>query len=89
MHHWFNGLWGRFNRRDVYIRTSGPGFELELRQGGAEGKPWRRTFPTLDAAVDEAERHMAPEQRWTDLMAAHRRGAVARARREPHDPASP
>ncbi|GAA3250969.1 hypothetical protein GCM10010532_097940 [Dactylosporangium siamense] len=71
--HWWNCLWGRFNRRDVYIRTDGVTFTLELRLGGQDGRPWTRHYPTLDAAINEAEQHMAPDQQWRDLTAAHSR----------------
>src|SRR5258706_11638736 len=74
--HWFNGVWGRLARRDVYIRTDGTGFELELRAGGAGGRPWRRPFPTLAAAVDEGPRAMAPAQKGGVLTPCPRRGAA-------------
>ncbi|MFG2042158.1 hypothetical protein [Dactylosporangium sp. NPDC048998] len=71
--HWWNNAWGRLNRRDVFIRTDGETFELELRLGGADSRPpWRR-FPTLDVALEEAANRMAADQRWSDITGAHTR----------------
>ncbi|MFG2041978.1 hypothetical protein [Dactylosporangium sp. NPDC048998] len=41
---WWNGSWGRLNRRDVYVRTDGVSFEVEVRLGGANGHRWRREY---------------------------------------------
>ncbi|MER7276661.1 hypothetical protein ABT369_19680 [Dactylosporangium sp. NPDC000244] len=71
LHHWWNGSWGRLNRRDVYIRSDGDQFELELRLGGSEGRRWLRTYDTYQNAVTEAEQHMTTDQRWTDVSRAH------------------
>nr|BFE64547.1 hypothetical protein GCM10020063_090730 [Dactylosporangium thailandense] len=51
LHHWWNGSWGRLNRRDVYVRSDGDQFELELRLGGSEGRQWRRTYDTYQNPV--------------------------------------
>jgi hypothetical protein len=72
VHHWWNGTWGRLNRRDVYVRTDGATFDVEVRLGGASGRRWRREFTTLPDAVDEAARHRAADQTWRDVTAAHR-----------------
>jgi hypothetical protein len=36
LEHWFNGLWGTMNRRDIYLRinSAGPLWEIEARQAG-------------------------------------------------------
>jgi len=70
--HWWNGRWGRLTRRDVYVRTHGKRYELELREGGSEGTSWRRLFDTLDDAVGEAGKHMSPDMTWSDITDAHR-----------------
>jgi hypothetical protein len=72
IHHWWNGTWGRMSRRDVYIRTDDDTFEVEVRLGGSEGRRWRRECPTLQAATDEAARHLADDQHWRDIAGAHR-----------------
>jgi hypothetical protein len=72
--HWWNRRWGRMARRDVYIRTDGVAFRLELREGGTDsGRGARRWFDELGPAVEEAGRHMAPDQEWVDITAAHTR----------------
>ncbi len=70
--HWWNGTWGRLARRDVYIRTDGATFELELREGGTEGRSWKRSYDELAQAELEAARHRDPAMRWTDISGAHR-----------------
>jgi hypothetical protein len=72
--HWWNNGWGRLNRRDVYVRTDGGTFQLELRLGGVEGRRARRPFDTLDEAIAEAEQHMDPDQKWVDITGADTRG---------------
>jgi hypothetical protein len=47
--HWWNGTWGRLARLDVYLRVQKPQWEVELREGGAEGRSQRWVFD------DEAE----------------------------------
>jgi hypothetical protein len=71
--HWWNGQWGRLGRRDVYIRSdNGRVFEVEVRQGGAEGRAWLALFDTLDDAEAEADKHLHHEQdTWRDVSDAH------------------
>ena len=69
--HWWNNAWGRLSRRDVYVRTDGRSFQLELRHGGSEGRSWRREYPQRGQAEEEARRHMDPAMTWIDLTAAH------------------
>jgi hypothetical protein len=42
--HWWNGTWGRLARLDVYLRIQKPQWEVELREGGAEGRSRRWVF---------------------------------------------
>jgi hypothetical protein len=74
VHRWWDITWGQLNRRDVCVRTDGITFEVEVRLGGSEGKRWQRDFPTVEAAVAEAQQHLASDQEWTGIARAHRRG---------------
>lgn len=67
--HWWNGKWGRLARRDVYIRHTPTGVELELREGGYDGRSARAAFPTEADAIAEAQRHMQPHptDHWREL----------------------
>jgi hypothetical protein len=38
MGHWWNGTWGRLARLDVFLRIERPRWEVELREGEAEGR---------------------------------------------------
>ena len=70
--HWWNRRWGRMARRDVYIRTDGMRFQLELRAGGTDSDRRARCwFDELDPAIEEAGLHMAADQDWADITAAH------------------
>lgn len=69
--HWWNGNWGRLARRDVYIRTDGSTFELELREGGSDGRAWKRVYDELWQADEEAGRHRDPAMHWRDISRAH------------------
>jgi hypothetical protein len=71
--HWWNGNYGRLSRRDVYVRTDGSGFELELREGGSEGRTWKRVYDELWQADEEAGRHRDPAMSWRDISKAHDR----------------
>ena len=72
--HWWNQQWGRLGRRDVYVRSDGTRFEVEVAQGGAEGRRWVARFDSLADAVEEAENHLRdPSDRWRDVSDAHGR----------------
>jgi hypothetical protein len=71
--HWWNGSWGRLGRRDVYVRTDGITFELEVRQGGSEGRTWKRIYDELWKADEEAGRHRDPALQWREISRAHDR----------------
>lgn len=71
--HWWNQKWGRIARRDVYVRSDGGRFEVEVVQGGAEGKRWVALFDTAEEAIGEAESHLVdPNDDWRDVSDAHR-----------------
>src|SRR6266545_4637355 len=60
--HWWNGLWGRIARRDVYVITDGGRrWMVEAREGGADGRVKRR-----HECHDEREA-LALAQRWCGL----------------------
>ncbi|MFC4045393.1 hypothetical protein ACFO1B_43855 [Dactylosporangium siamense] len=79
IHHWWNSVWGRLSRRDIYVRTDGATFEVEVRLGGQEGRQWRAPYPDLPAAVAEAQQHLTPGHRWVDIARAHQRAADGRS----------
>jgi hypothetical protein len=60
--HWWNGIWGRLARLDVYLRMQKPRWEVELREGGAEGRSRRWTFDSEPEATMFVERALAAKQ---------------------------
>jgi hypothetical protein len=60
--HWWNGTWGRLARLDVYLRMERPRWEVELREGGAEGRSHRWTFDSETEAAAFVERALAAKQ---------------------------
>lgn len=35
---WWNGTWGRLTHRDVYLRTDGATWRVDMRKGGIGGE---------------------------------------------------
>jgi hypothetical protein len=64
--HWWNGTWGRMARRDVYLRT-GQVWQVELREGGAEGRVMVRVFDSEADARAFVDRALAAESGWREL----------------------
>jgi hypothetical protein len=64
---WWNGTWGRLARRDVFLRV-GTLWEVEAREGGADGRSriWR--FLSEEEARAFAERCMTRPGKWRDLQ---------------------
>jgi len=64
---WWNGTWGRLARRDVFLRV-GTLWEVEAREGGADGRSrvWR--FTSEEEARAFAQRCMTAPGRWRDLQ---------------------
>src|SRR5688500_7408447 len=60
---WWNGTWGRLARRDVFLRV-GTLWEVEAREGGADGRSriWR--FLSEEEARAFAERCMTRPGKW-------------------------
>ncbi len=66
--HWWNGSWGRLNRRDVYVRTDGSAWEVEARLGGAEGRVTVRACDGEASAVALATSWLDERFRWQQLV---------------------
>jgi hypothetical protein len=58
--HWWNGTWGRLGRRDVFLRT-GQVWQVELCEGGADGRTKVWTFDSEAKARELVERALAAE----------------------------
>lgn len=66
--HWWNGSWGRLNRRDILLKTDGERWELETRLGGVEGKIKHFPVPDEAKALEVAQRWMSDGPfRWSDI----------------------
>jgi hypothetical protein len=86
VHHWWDGSWSPPYRRDVFVRTDGQVYEVEIRQGGYFGRTARARFSTLADAVAEARRHLLPDVPWKDIAAAHQ---IIRRGQAPGEAVSP
>jgi hypothetical protein len=65
--HWWNGTWGRLARQDVYLR-SGQLWQVELREGGAEGRTKLFTFDNEAEARAQVDRALkAVDTPWREL----------------------
>ncbi|HYN95461.1 MAG TPA: hypothetical protein VES42_16555 [Pilimelia sp.] len=65
--HWWNGKWGHLARRDVFLRTDGARWHVELRAGGAEGVSTFYDFATEDEAFDAARDLLIGPGTWREL----------------------
>ncbi len=65
--HWWNGIWGRLARRDVYLYTDGGQWWVEARVGGAEGRSRWYEHDDEDAALDRARGLLIGPGRWREL----------------------
>jgi hypothetical protein len=63
---WWNGNFGRLGRRDVYLRR-GTLWEVEAREGGAEGRSKVFRFDTEDEAMDFLNRCLEGPGDWRQL----------------------
>ncbi|GAB2626323.1 hypothetical protein Aab01nite_86070 [Paractinoplanes abujensis] len=80
---WWNGVWGRIGRRDVWLSVS---FRVTARQGGSEGgRVLSWDFATEDAARAMVDRLRAAEGpgEWRELTLG--RAASAPADEAPKD----
>lgn len=79
--HWWNGSWGRLFRRDVWIKTDGTSWRVEVRQGDGDGRLWG----TAAADEKDAYRRAAPflvrgADEWRDLSPQRPAGAPVTVR---------
>jgi hypothetical protein len=66
--HWWNGTWERLARLDVYLRIERPRWEVELREGGVDGRSRRWSFEDEAEATAFVERALAAVQtEWRKL----------------------
>lgn len=63
---WWNGNYGRLGRRDVYLRR-GTLWEVEAREGGAEGRSKVFRFDTEDEAMGFLKRCLEGPGNWRQL----------------------
>ena len=63
---WWNGSYGRLSRRDVFLRR-GTVWEVEAREGGAEGRSRVFRFDSEQEAVAFAQRCRGGPGRWREL----------------------
>ncbi len=82
---WWSGSYGRLSRRDVLLRR-GAVWEVEAREGGAEGQSKIFRFDSEDEATRFAERCGTGPGRWREL-AVSAAAVRAEAPREGNPPA--
>ena len=66
MARWWNGNYGRLGRRDVYVRR-GTLWEVEAREGGAEGRSKTFRFDSEDEAMAFVKRCLEGPGDWRQL----------------------
>jgi hypothetical protein len=64
---WWNGARGRLVRRDVWLRTDGNGWEVELLIGGVEGESRTWEFCDETEARAQMSRLIAESGGWRQL----------------------
>ncbi len=70
LEHWWNGLWGRMTRRDVFVRHNPAGlWEVEHRQ---HGRSRHAEFVSLEAAQQAAAGLCTGLAEWKRLDHLHR-----------------
>lgn len=65
--HWWNGIWGRLARRDVYLYTDGDRWLVEARDGGAEGRRRRSEYADETAALAAVRQCLVGPGHWREL----------------------
>lgn len=65
--HWWNGIWGRLARRDVYLYVDGDQWLVEARTGGADGQSRWFEHDDPDAALDRARGLLIGPGEWREL----------------------
>ncbi|MET8198561.1 hypothetical protein [Micromonospora taraxaci] len=74
---WWNGVWGRMGRRDIWLMSDGDCWIVRGRLGGDEGQEVRHQFDDEHRARDVVGRMMA-------LSAGTWRSMLDPLRRESH-----
>jgi hypothetical protein len=65
--HWWNGIWGRLARHDVYLYEDGGRWWVETREGGAEGRSRWFEHADEDAALDQVRTLLDGPGTWRPL----------------------
>ncbi len=65
--HWWNGIWGRLARRDIYLYCDGDRWLIEAREGGAEGRSKWFEYDDQDTALDDVRILLVGPGRWREL----------------------
>jgi hypothetical protein len=66
--HWWNGSRTGPERRDVYLRTDGEGWEVVAQVGGAEGRSTVQECPSRAAALILANAYLGGHWTWRELQ---------------------
>lgn len=79
---WWNGLWGRLARRDMWLKTNGQLWAVQARKGDGDARVWTKVFDTEAEARQLAQEMRARSQVgvWTDITAAGRQSPQPDAR---------
>lgn len=65
---WWNGIWGRLARLDVWLRTDGRRWDVWIREGGADVNRNRHTeYGTEAEARAELDRLKSDGRRWQPM----------------------
>lgn len=70
---WWNGSYGRINRRDIWLYTNGHVWRVDARQGDGDAKIWSKTM-----VREEDARELAADMRartgdtWRELTSVLR-----------------
>jgi hypothetical protein len=70
---WWNGSLGTLTRRDIFLRVESV-WEVEARQGGADGTSGVFQFKSESEAREFVERCKVGPWQWRDLTQLTRRG---------------
>lgn len=65
--HWWNGVWGKLSRRDVFLYRDGDRWLVEARRGGAEGGSRWFEQDQENAALEDVRRLLVGPGEWREL----------------------
>ena len=71
---WWNGLWGRMARRDIWPTFDGDRWHVRAREGGDDGREVTYHYEREYQARAMVDRLMAtsPPAKWKDLIKLYR-----------------